>query len=158
LNAWKLEPPRVAALAAALECESIAPGGGPLAPCAELLAAPLENLRHRAERLAMQLAACPGIGAAEPVSTQSFCDGVPAPSRTVASYGVALTPADGDASALLRQLAAAPLPVIGRIQGDRVVLDLRTVFPRHDPAILAAVEGEPARTESTAVGESHTPS
>jgi L-seryl-tRNA(Ser) seleniumtransferase len=157
MNAWKLEPLRSAALAAALERESSAPRGESLAPCAELLATPLENLRHRSERLAMQLAACRGIGAAEPVSTQSCCDGVPAPNRTVDSYGVAITPADGDPLSLLRRLAAAPLPVIARVERERVVLDLRTVFPRHDPAILAAVEGEPHRTASEAEGESATP-
>lgn len=40
---------------------------------------------------------------------------------------------------VLSPSAGAILPVIGRIENDRLVLDLRTVFPEQEPLVLAAL-------------------
>ena len=48
----------------------------------------------------------------------------------------------GNAVALERRLRLGDPPVIARIENDRVVLDLRTVFERDEAELLAAlVEG-----------------
>lgn len=140
--AWQLDAPRSAALAAALQCHEDRSRGVTGPPLVELLATPLENLRNRAERLAPQLAQADGIESAEAVALLSHWDAVPTADRAIASFGVALTTADGDWAALERRLISAPLPVIGRIDGDRLLLDLRTVFPRQDQAIVEALAGQ----------------
>jgi L-seryl-tRNA(Ser) seleniumtransferase len=41
---------------------------------------------------------------------------------------------------LAATLRAGTPPVVGRIQQDRLLLDLRSVFPRQDVDLVAAVE------------------
>ncbi|MBX7251083.1 MAG: hypothetical protein K1X50_03800, partial [Candidatus Promineofilum sp.] len=50
---------------------------------------------------------------------------------------VALSP--GGAEALAARLRAAAVPIIGRIQDDRLLLDPRTVLPGQAEQLLAAV-------------------
>lgn len=106
-------------------------------PLYELLSAPLDNLRTRAERLAPQIDATPH-GDAEPIEL----DAGPAnrPVR-LASWGIAVKPTEGDCASLRKRLAEQELPIACREQNDRVVLDLRTVFPRDDGALVAAFPG-----------------
>ncbi|MEX2317357.1 MAG: hypothetical protein WD669_09415 [Pirellulales bacterium] len=146
--AWKLDPPRSAALAATLECHQDRSRGESGLPLIELLATPLENLRNRGERLAPQLALAEGVRSADVVSMLSHCDGLPTPDRAIRSFGVALSPHNDDIAALERRLTAAPEPVIGRIEADRLLLDLRTVLPRQDQAIVRALASPPTAAVS----------
>jgi len=54
----------------------------------------------------------------------------------VPSAGVAL---EGDAERWLERLRRGTPPVVARIDGDRVVLDARTVLPGEDEELLGAV-------------------
>jgi L-seryl-tRNA(Ser) seleniumtransferase len=116
-------------------------------PLLQLLSASVDNLRQRAERLAPQLAQIPGIQAAEPIATENSL-GIARYSENVRpSYGIGLSTAGGDAHELAVRLRAATIPVVGRLVGARLVLDLRTVFPRQDQQIvdaLTANRGAPA--------------
>jgi L-seryl-tRNA(Ser) seleniumtransferase len=60
------------------------------------------------------------------------------PTARLASAALALA---GPAVALERALRAAPLPVIGRIADDRLLLDLRSVPARDDARLVDAVAG-----------------
>ncbi|MDQ3468656.1 MAG: L-seryl-tRNA(Sec) selenium transferase, partial [Actinomycetota bacterium] len=62
-----------------------------------------------------------------------------APGASIDSYGVAV---DGDH---LDHLRAQPVPIIARARDGRTVLDLRTVEPADDEAIVTALS---ARTHS----------
>lgn len=137
--AWQLDALRAAALAATLDADSTAPAGQAALPVLRLLTTPLENLRDRAERLAPQLARAAGIAAAEPVATQSHLAVAGQPDHGLDSYGIAITPADADLRGLERRLLAASQPVVGRIEGQRIILDLRTVFPRQDQVLVEAL-------------------
>ncbi len=111
---------------------------GPPAPVAEALAASETDLMNRAERLAAQLCSA-GIDA-RAVLAQAAAGGGAAP-------GVALP----SAAVSLPQSLAAPLragepvrrgvvpAVIGRTEGGRVLLDLRSVLPDGDDTLAAAV-------------------
>jgi L-seryl-tRNA(Ser) seleniumtransferase len=135
--AWRLDVGRSAALAATLR--SLAYSDANCAPIVELLTTPLDNLRNRAERLSQQLKLAKGVSTADVIATLSYLDGVPIPDRSLASFGVAVSAADGDLASLERRLSAAVVPVLGRREGDRLILDLRTVFPRQDQDIVAAL-------------------
>jgi seryl-tRNA(Sec) selenium transferase len=69
-----------------------------------------------------------------PISAALAGDGWP-------SYGVVLEAADGNLAALDSRLKTARFPIIGRSEGERLVLDLRTVMPRQDRAIVDALLG-----------------
>jgi L-seryl-tRNA(Ser) seleniumtransferase len=43
--------------------------------------------------------------------------------------------------ALANRLRTATQPVVGRIENDRLLLDLRTVFPRQDQALVEGILG-----------------
>ncbi len=60
------------------------------------------------------------------------------PGETLPSIGVALT--GGSATRRLAALRRGVPPVIGRIEDERVVLDLRTVDPAQDGDLAAAVD------------------
>jgi L-seryl-tRNA(Ser) seleniumtransferase len=140
--AWQLDPITVSALVATLELYEDREHVEQTLPLLELLSAPVENLRQRAERLAPQLAAAPAIAAAEPVATQNGLGLAARTDRALPSFGVALTAADGQVAALDKRLTAAPRPICGRVEGDRLVLDLRTVFPRQDQELVDAIVGK----------------
>ena len=136
----QIDPLRAAALTASIECYDGPTLGTDTLPVWQCLTTSIENLRNRAERLAAQLAHVDGVAAATAVETRSPLssaltgDGWP-------SYGVALAPADSNIAALDNRLKSARFPIYGRIEADRLVLDLRTVLPRHDKTIVDSLLG-----------------
>lgn len=103
-------------------------------PLFELLSAPIENLRTRAERLAPQIAESPRIAEAEALAISPSEQASP----RFESWGIAVKPADADAERLRQSLSNADPAIHGITRGDGVQLDLRTVFPRQDSALVDA--------------------
>ncbi len=99
-------------------------------PVWRMIAAPLDGLRARAEALAAALGA-------EAVATEATVGGGSLPGETLPSFGVAI--AGGRPDALVTALRRGQPSVIGRVEGGRVVLDLRTVEPTRDSDLEAAV-------------------
>lgn len=142
----------VAALAATLEELDDPQRAALRLPLLSLLATPLENLQTRAQRLAPQITQSPAVATADVVELSAdaaVVSGLPFAAPTVA---IAVTPAtDNQAGAsvesLTQALADATPSVHSRVEGEQLLLDLRTVFPRQDLAIVSAfppAEGEGA--------------
>jgi L-seryl-tRNA(Ser) seleniumtransferase len=104
-------------------------------PLYALAAVPLEILRGRAERLA---AGSPPALRAEAVATRAVFGGGTTPERSFPSAGIAVGGSRA-AEDLARTLRTRPAPVLGRVQGGRLLLDLRAVFPDEDEVIAAAL-------------------
>jgi L-seryl-tRNA(Ser) seleniumtransferase len=134
----RLDGLRSAALYATLEAYDGTQRVAESLPVWQLLTAPIENLRSRAERIAPQLAQAPGVASAAVIETRSPISAALSSHDDWASYGVALAAADGNLRALDERLRSLPLPIHGRAEGDRLVLDLRTVFPRQDTGLVEA--------------------
>jgi L-seryl-tRNA(Ser) seleniumtransferase len=102
-------------------------------PLYALLEVPVEALARRARRIGRRLRAAgvPASGCA----TRAALGGGTTPEQTLASYGLSL----GGGQRLLDALRLGEPPVIARIDNDAVVLDLRTVLPRQDRALEAAI-------------------
>jgi L-seryl-tRNA(Ser) seleniumtransferase len=142
-HAWQIDALRATALIATLECYDSASRGADTLPVWQCLTTTAENLRNRAERMAAQLAHANGIASAVAVETRSPLTAA-LPGDGWPSFGVALSPAGGDVAALDGRLQNARFPIVGRVEGDRLLLDLRTVLPRQDKAIVDAIlEGGP---------------
>ena len=126
-------------------------------PILQLLSAPLDNLRQRAERLAPLMQESDAIAEAMPLEADSpWChrepEELPASGASLpASVASLLAPtcsislrpaAEGPEAGrrLLQSLRNGQRPVLARLAGDRVMLDLRSVFPRWDQTLVAAVE------------------
>jgi L-seryl-tRNA(Ser) seleniumtransferase len=108
-------------------------------PTLTLLATPLENLQQRAERLAPQLAVA-GVASVGIATGMAEVGGVSLPGQMLPTVCLALTPNAGTAESLAAALRAGLPAVLGRLENDRVLLDLRSVPPRDDILLVAALE------------------
>jgi L-seryl-tRNA(Ser) seleniumtransferase len=154
--AAQLDSLRCAALLGTLECYEGSSTGSQslgLPPVWQVLATPIENLRNRAERIAPQLAQAPEIAVATAVETRSPIASAMTDGDGWPSYAVALAAANGNSQSLQQRLSHADQPVFGRIENDRVLLDLRTVMPRQDTALVQALCGGTASNKDTPPGD-----
>jgi L-seryl-tRNA(Ser) seleniumtransferase len=105
-------------------------------PVWRMIAATIDTLQERAAAVARLVG-----DRADVVATDATVGGGSLPGETLPSFGIAL--AGRSADKLLAALRRGRPSVIGRIEGGRVILDLRTVDPGLDAelatAILAAV-------------------
>lgn len=99
-----------------------------LVPVYAMLAADPDFLRRRGEAIAAALGG-------RVIETRAALGGGTTPTETIRSWGVALAP-PGGAEQLRSALLAAPGPILSRIEEDELVLDLRTIFPGQDEAVI----------------------
>jgi L-seryl-tRNA(Ser) seleniumtransferase len=102
-------------------------------PALRMIRATAQEIRERAGRLRAALA---GIDA-EVVPGESLIGGGSTPEQPVATWLVAI--AATDAAAVERRLRRGEPPVIARIERDRLLVDLRTVFPEEEAELTAAL-------------------
>ncbi len=95
-------------------------------PVWRMISAAPDELQRRAAAIANAL----GRDVAE---TQSAIGGGSLPGQTQPSWAVALPPA------MAHELRQGKLPVIGRIERDQLLLDLRGVLPEQDALLESAV-------------------
>lgn len=109
-------------------------------PLLRLLTADPEELRNRARRLAPQLAAAAAVAEAEALAAETYLGGGSLPTQPLPTWCVALKPAGMSVDRLAAGLRLGRPAVVGRVQQDRLLLDLRTVLADQDPQLVAAVE------------------
>lgn len=132
LRALRVDKLALAALAQTLRLY-LSPGTRAQIPFFAMLGATIEDLRIRAQRYVNAL---PG---AKMIDSSAYVGGGSLPESALASIAVALSPGSGaDASA--RRLRHASTPIVGRIDDNRLLLDLRTIFPADDAQVIAALQ------------------
>ncbi len=104
-------------------------------PVWRAISVPVEVLQARAEAL-VSAVDDPRVGVRRMRATLG---GGALPGETLPSVGLAVAAPGGRADAVLAALRDADPPVIGRIEGDAALLDLRTVPPESDDRVLAAL-------------------
>ena len=104
-------------------------------PVWQMIAMPLPQIEERARRWAE------AVGAPAVIAPgRSMVGGGSLPEESLPTALLAL-PADGlDLDAVARRLRLGEPPVIARIERDRLLLDPRTVDPRDDEALIAALK------------------
>ncbi|MGE3781007.1 MAG: L-seryl-tRNA(Sec) selenium transferase, partial [Pirellulaceae bacterium] len=116
-------------------------------PLLMLLATSTDNLKYRAERIALQLTATPTVAKAEAMADHTYLGGGSVPMQQIPTWCIAITPAEGQtAETLARMLRTGDPSIMGRIHQNRLMLDLRSVFPHQDMLLVQACErlGTPA--------------
>ena len=116
--------------------EGLSPNTAPL-PLLQMLALRDDTLRPRAEAITAALAgtavtATIGAGTAR-------CGGGTMPRSSQPSLTVDLAPSTQSLAIFARRLREGTPPVTGYIESDLLRLDLRTVFPHQDEALIAAI-------------------
>ncbi|MGY1803874.1 L-seryl-tRNA(Sec) selenium transferase [Blastococcus sp. SYSU D00922] len=110
---------------------------GPLPPVQEMLAADVDGLRARAVALATRFTRA-GIDAVV-VDTEARVGGGGAPEHPLPSVAVSLPASFAD------RLRLGTPPVVGYVEDDRTLLDLRSLLPSADDDLAAAVMAVAAR-------------
>ncbi len=103
-------------------------------PVWRMVSASLAELHRRASQIALGLAEPPAI-----IESASTVGGGSLPGATLPSVALAFTVADP--AALAARLRAAAPPVVARIHAGQVLLDLRSVLPEQDQALLEVLHG-----------------
>jgi L-seryl-tRNA(Ser) seleniumtransferase len=102
-------------------------------PALAMIRQPADRIRERAQRMLDKLA--DARASMEP--GQSVIGGGATPEQPIATYLIAI--ACEDAAEVERKLRAHDPPVIARIERDRLILDLRTVFESEESALMDAL-------------------
>ena len=108
-------------------------------PLVRMLTATREEIERRAHAVAGALSDLPGLSC-RIIDGESTIGGGSASGSTLPTSLIVLESAVLEAQALAARLRQAAPPVIARIENDRVVLDLRTVAPDQDDAVIQAVQ------------------
>lgn len=132
IRALRVDKLTFAALIATLQLYAV-PERRAEIPFFAMLGAGAEALRKRAQIY------CEAIAGANTVESSAYVGGGSLPQATIPSIAVALHPARGAARAAER-LRRAPVPIVARVEEGRLLLDLRTIAPHEDAAVIAALE------------------
>ncbi len=103
-------------------------------PTLRMISCSVSELQRRAQQLAARLAPL-DVRVREGASA---IGGGATPNQTLPTWLVQLSVPSVDAFA--QRLRQAPVPVIARIEDDRLTLDLRTVAPEEEESLLAAIQ------------------
>ena len=109
-------------------------------PVWQMALASAEDLEARARRITLDLVhqLTPDVKV-EAVPSRSVAGGGSLPGAELGSWAVHVDDPEHSADETARALRASSPPVIGRIEEGRLLLDVRTIAPREDAALIAAV-------------------
>ena len=109
-------------------------------PFARVMRSSAESIRIRAEGLRSQLQELKPLHV-QVVSGQSLIGGGSAPTSVLPTFLVAVSSERFSADELARRLRKCNPPVVGRVEEDKLLLDLRTVFETEEHSIVRALQG-----------------
>jgi L-seryl-tRNA(Ser) seleniumtransferase len=145
LRALRVDKMTLAALEATLE--AYLRGSAGELPLWQMALADLGVLERRARAIAAEIGARLGTEGvkAEAIPVGAVTGGGSLPGTELSSWAVAVGHPERSAAALEGALRRLDPPVVGRIEADRVLLDVRTISERHDElltSLVAAALGE----------------
>ncbi len=139
-RATRVSSPILAALAATLDLVHDPEGARQRIPLLQLLATSVDNLRNRAQRLAPQIQATRSVRTAEVIESTTSLAGNNLPGQVLSTCTIAIEPDGISADRLAGLLRQSDPPLVARVEDERLILDLRSVSPRHDIQLVEAVE------------------
>ena len=137
-RALRLDKLSLAALAATLRLYRPPSDPTTRVPVLRMLTQPIADIEARAEALGMLIADIGNLDA-EIVETSSYAGGGAMPMHPLPSRALGLRSNYLGAEALARRLRTGATPVVGRIERERVLLDMRAVADADLPALAAAI-------------------
>jgi len=140
MRAMRVDKLTLAALHATLELHLKPEQAEQQIPLLAMLSTPLANLELRAKKLAGLLAPLKMLKNVRAVEQHSMLGGGSIPSQKIPTWCVACEPAQGSLNFLASQLRQHEPAIMGRVHQGQFLLDLRTIHPRHDTELVAALE------------------
>ncbi len=108
-------------------------------PALAMMRLSAEQIGERAERLHAALADQTSLSL-EVIAGESLMGGGAAPGSALPTRLLAIASPQCSANTLAVRLRANLVPIIARVEDNRVLLDLRTVLPEQDETVLAALQ------------------
>jgi len=139
MRAMRVDKITLAALATTLQILRDPAAAEQQHPLLMLLSTPIENLKLRAERIATQLELLSNVESAVAAENRATLGGGSVPSQEMPTWCVEIRPSQISLEKLSQLLRTGEPAIMGRIQDDRLLLDLKTVPPRHDVDLIEAV-------------------
>jgi L-seryl-tRNA(Ser) seleniumtransferase len=140
-RALRVDKMTLAALAGTLELYRDPKTAEQKIPLLALLSTPLENLKNRADRLAPQIQATRAVETVQVVEDVNYLGGGSLPNQQKPTWCLAISPSQGSVTHLAHKLRCGTPSVVGRVQQERLLLDLRTIFPSQDRFVVEAFQG-----------------
>ena len=109
-------------------------------PLLRMLSTPVDNLKLRGDRIAGQINHLVFIKNASSESAQSMLGGGSLPTQHLDSWAVVIVPEGLSVDELAAKLRHSSPSLIGRVQNDRLHIDLRTVNPSQDIELVQLLE------------------
>ena len=136
LRALRIDKLSLAALEATLRLYRAPHDPFQTIPVLKMLSEPLADVQARANALAAQL---DGLVATLVIPSDAYVGGGSLPQQGLQSFAVSIAHPGMTAETLADALRRAPVPVIGRIHQDQILLDMRTVMDAELPLIVDAI-------------------
>lgn len=140
MRAMRVDKMTLAALAATLRLYRDPEKAQQDVPILRMLSMPVDNLKLRATKLAQQISYLPFVGSCDVVEDQSMLGGGSLPTQKIQTWCVAIEHKDNSVSELANRLRNSTPAVMGRVQKDRLFLDMRTVQPSQDAQLVSIFE------------------
>jgi L-seryl-tRNA(Ser) seleniumtransferase len=139
MRAFRLDKMTLAALEATLRLYLNEGRAMREVPALRMLGTPPGELRQRAEDLAARLRGLDGVAVARAAEDVAYAGGGSLPDQALPTWVAELEAAAlGDAELAYRLRTGDPA-VMGRLRDGKLVLDVRTVFPEQEAALVEAV-------------------
>ncbi|MEX0678866.1 MAG: L-seryl-tRNA(Sec) selenium transferase [Pirellulales bacterium] len=139
MRALRVDKLTLAALAATLAALAHPQRAAAELPLWRMITTSVPELNERAEAIARELRSRAPGASAEVVSTTAYVGGGSLPNQGLESVAIAVKSRKLSDERLARRLRAATPPVVARLQGGRLMIDLRAVLPRQDESLVAAL-------------------
>jgi L-seryl-tRNA(Ser) seleniumtransferase len=104
-----------------------------------MLSVPLDELKRRAEALSERLQTNGAFAEVAVAEDVAYVGGGSLPDQPMKTWIVAVTPRDCSDADFAQRLRLGTPAVMARVRDGKIVLDVRTVFPHHLDALVAAV-------------------
>ncbi len=99
-----------------------------------------EVLKKRSQRIARALGRLSGITSVTTLPLSSGIGGGSLPDISIPSYGIAITPRAISVDSLEESLRALEIPLIGRIEKDMFIIDMRTILVEEENILLLGIK------------------
>ena len=140
MRAMRVGKMTLAALAATLRLYRNSEEAEREVPLLRMLSTPMDNLKLRADKLVGQIAHLPVFESCVAEEDQAMLGGGSLPTQKISTWVVSLKPSKLSLDGLAGKLRAGSPSLVGRVQRDRFLLDLRTISPDSDVAVVDAIE------------------
>jgi L-seryl-tRNA(Ser) seleniumtransferase len=139
MRAFRLDKMTLAALEATLRLYLNEEKALREVPVLRFLAMPQAELRQRAEALAVRIRAVAGVASVVVKADEAYVGGGSLPDRALKSWVLEVEAREVSHAELAQRLRTGDPAVVGRLRADRLVLDIRTVFPEQEAALVEAL-------------------